>query len=581
MIPGLDILGEAVLAGPSDIGPVETPVAWAPVVLDPAAAGQYLVEIDTFTGESFRLAGPDLGFGVLGEAVLAAPDGEAFTTDGGVVRLTYADRDWHGAPDDPAASNAAYTGRVLVPLRVRRSLPIEPEDEAGIVREYGETVLAAADGALDGIVPGHAIDGRRVRILFGPYMGRYADFRAVADALGDRWENDGETVRAYLRDRNHALDKPLQIRVYEGTGGGEGTDQLEGLPLPRVWGRRRNIRPDFVDPTVDLYRVNDRPMQAVDAVYDRGAALTADADYASEGALVAASIPGGSFATCLAEGLFRLGSPADGLVTCDVRGTVSETLGGYINTVDQVCLAILRDDAGLGAGDIAVTSFAQLAAIGGEMGWYVPSGESPSLGETLRDICRSVGGFIGNGRRGAVRAGRLRAPEAVEAVFTFTTDNALSLRLAETLRPRFRQRVAFRANGTLQRGEDLAASVPTLRRQELAEEYRLATDFRGAVRIRHPEALDPPVLESPYERRADAEALAASLMDRHGVERRLYELRVRRASFLFDLGAVVRVVWPRLVPEGRPFVIVDIDEDTAAPAETGGTVETATMTLWG
>ena len=61
------------------------------------------------------------------------------------------------------------------------------------------------------------------------------------------------------------------------------------------------------------------PINAVEALYERGSAFAASfGDYANYAALVAAPIPNGRWATCLAQGLIRLAAPAYGVITADV-----------------------------------------------------------------------------------------------------------------------------------------------------------------------------------------------------------------------------------------------------------------------
>ncbi|MGH2173878.1 hypothetical protein ACQ1Z4_14290, partial [Enterococcus faecalis] len=86
------------------------------------------------------------------------------------------------------------------------------------------------------------------------------------------------------------------------------------------FGSPQNISPVLLVPASLIYQAHDGAMQSIDAVYDRGAPLTGAGDVADYAALAAASVSSGQFKTCLALGLFKLGSAAAGTVTADVKG---------------------------------------------------------------------------------------------------------------------------------------------------------------------------------------------------------------------------------------------------------------------
>ncbi len=481
-------------------------------------------------------------------------------------------RGYEGTSIDGAKANAWYEGRVPLPLLMERTMPLLPEEERRALRQFGLLEIGNADGALDAILQSYAVDGRRVRVLFGPKGGAYSDFSVVADVLGTGWAGDSLLVRLGLRDQSYSLDLPLQTDLYLGTGGAEGTSEIKGKPKPLLFGRCRNVAPVLIDPTNLIYQVHDGVIFAVDDVFDRGAVLTDSLDDAANyAALVALSVAAGEFATAKAVGLFKLGALPDGLVTCDVRGDADPD---YQNTLDVICLRILRDRALLSGRWINTATFAGAAAMAGEIGIYISQNETPSTAQVLSMLMAAVGGWWGAGRDGRIRAGRLTKPEDRSPNLYLDIYKILTLEPEDAPVPRWRQRVGYQPNWTPQRGEDLATSVDAARRQFLTEPTRVVQSADSTVRVRHLQALDPQPLPTLYESSTAALTLATYLLALHSPDRKIYRVTVGRLAYLVDLQSVVRVTWPRFgLNQGKNFAVIGIRED-AQRNET-------TLRLWG
>lgn len=529
--------------------------AFFETVTRPDAEAQYLIEIVAYKGGEARSG----GLATLTEIPMATiPKGGG--VDIGQVTFAYADSDWVGAPTDPVKPNTYYEGRVSVPLVMERFMPLLPEEERRVQRQFGQIEIANGDGALDPILQSYAVDGRRVRVLFGPKGGAYRDFAVIADVLGTGWEGDSLRVRLGLRDQSYSLDLPLQTDLYAGSGGAEGTAELEGKPKPLLFGRCRNVTPVLLDPTNLIYQVHDGVIEAIDGVFDRGAAITDSTDdAASYAALVSLSVSSGEFATCKAQGLFKLGGLPDGLITADVRGDATPD---YQNTLDQITLRLLRDRALLSAKWIDTASFAGAAAIAGELGIYISQNESPTTAQIISRLMAAVGGWWGAGRDGRIRAGRLTAPENRTPQHYLGVDEIMTLEPEATPVPRWRQRVAYQPNWTEQRGEDLATSVTAARRQFLTEKQRVVFSADAVVRVRHLQALDPEPLPTLYESSTDAQTLADYLAELHSPDRRIFRITVKRRGYLMFLGSILRLTWPRHgLGSGKNVVAIGIRED--------------------
>lgn len=120
--------------------------------------------------------------------------------------------------------------------------------------------------------------------------------------------------------------KPLEALVltstYAGTGGIEGDANLKGKVKPLILGWAKNVEPLLIDTINSVYQFcSYGAIEGITNLYERGSDFgAAQADYANYTALVAATIPPGKWGTCLASGLIRLGAPAYGVITGDVKG---------------------------------------------------------------------------------------------------------------------------------------------------------------------------------------------------------------------------------------------------------------------
>ena len=150
------------------------------------------------------------------------------------------------------------------------------------------------------------------------------------------------------------FEADVLFNEYAGTTGIEGGANLKGTPKPWVFGRALNVEPVFIDEIDNVFQVSAYgPVSAIPAIYERGASFgTSVGDFADYAALVAEVLAPGQWATCLALGLFRLGAPPAGVITCDVDG---DTTVGFLRRTGAIIKEVARR-LGLSA-SINATSF--------------------------------------------------------------------------------------------------------------------------------------------------------------------------------------------------------------------------------
>jgi len=145
------------------------------------------------------------------------------------------------------------------------------------------------------------------------------------------------------------LDQPV-LGTYAGTGGAEGSADLKGTAKPLALGAPRYASGVLVDVANSVVQISGAgPIAAVEAALDKLSRFPASvADYPDHAALVAATIPAGRFATCLAEGKVRHGAPPEGTLSYLVKGDTGGRSSGYPRYAGEL---IRRIADIVGAGD--------------------------------------------------------------------------------------------------------------------------------------------------------------------------------------------------------------------------------------
>ena len=466
-----------------------------------------------------------------------------------------------GLVSSPASDppNQYFDPRLMSALNFERHLFNSGKLSGRSVPGYGEIELNNADGGLDGL-GGLAFDGRRVRVFIGGDDFAFEDFEVVFDGTAETAEFTDESVSIRLRDLQLTLDKPIQEKTYEGTGGPEGAEALTGKPKPLTFGHVFHISPVLIQPFELVYQVHDGPIEDVVAVYDSGLPLSK----------VTGTPSFGQFSADLALGTFQLGGTPAGTVTAEVKG--DKTDGVYVSTTAEIIRRIVveRTEA-LSPGGVDQESFDATNAIApAEVGIHVDA--ETAIAAVLDELVGGIGAHYGFNRSGQLVIGRLSVPETTGAK-TFTDREILELERRATGLPIWRQKVGYRRFWTPLDASGVAGSVAMEDRQDLAETYRLAESSDSTVQIIHPLAGEEQA-DGTYVAKEDAQAEADRLLTLYGQDRQSYVVRVKAQPFTLDLGQTVTVIYPRHgLDAGKTFLVVGMAEDSA--------VNEVELTLWG
>ncbi len=496
------------------------------------------------------------------------PFGYAELAGPNIVTL-YASTDGYTSKAGDTPERTHFPARVMQAFQYRRSLLGGPELGGLVTQGYGDLIFDNADGFWDAIVRDYTVDGREIRTRLGDMDLAYGSFAGVWNGTARGWSATDMEMRIGMRDFGFLLDRVLQRAFYGGTGGLDGGDDLAGRPRPVALGFCENVTPaylgvlDLGDGPLHTYQVNWRSVQGVTEVREGGLAY----DEVTEGAP-----SGGEWKQDASLGIFQIGSTPIEAITADVEG---DDEGGYVETLPDVVGRLLTDfSAAFGESRIEAATFAELASdVPGPVNHYIGT-EPANLGATIGALLAGAAAWGGFNRPGRFEVRALKAPGTPRITLTEAQIKGAPERLGpgelpESVQlPTKRRRIGYRRNWTVQRGGVLAGATEAVR-SFVTDEYRVAESFDNATETRNSLAGDPEMIPSPFNLKADAEAVCQRLMDLFGGLFEFYRVRARCNYFAIELGTTVRLRYPRLnIQTGGDFIVVDYEIDSAANAVT-------------
>lgn len=467
---------------------------------------------------------------------------------------------------DQTPANRLFNGRAAS-ISMKRSIN-NGTDFGGVALGDGEVAINNADGVLDGRIA-QTVAGQTVVIKMGAPGIPYEYWSVVFRGTARDWTFDERLIRIALRDRSYRLSVAAQSITYAGSGGAEGGDDLAGKRKPKVLGTCNNLSPPQVDAANLVYQIHDGALDAVFGVRDRGGALTFGADRADYAALVAASIAGGSYDTCLAEGLIRLGAAPDGTVTADAA-TYRSTGKAPLATIIR---GLIEDETDID--DFYEGAFSVLLALyPNDAGIYLDENDNSSVLDVVEELLRGVAGFLYFTRDGQCSVRVINIPDNPSRMY-FGLSSVLDLSLdrlpSRLYPPPWRLRLAYAQNFTTQ--QDLAGSVDPY----YAQPSKLVTDSDTDVLLDEPLAQDGAPVDSYLVDAADAAAEVERQFAIFKQSRLLRRARLSRRAATLELGDVVDLGFDRL--GGRRLGIVVEDELDVPEAE--GDIDTVEVVLYG
>lgn len=436
----------------------------------------------------------------------------------------------------------------------------------------------------------YGFDGRPVTIrrLLNPRDSLASSTAILAGTLEGMDSDSGMTeFRFRFYDRRRDLDKPLQQNFYGGTVLGtspsiDGVPDQKDKPRPLNYGATFAVEGVLCNPHDLLIQIHDGPVYSIIA-YDGGVPLTLGPDYATIALLQAATGNPGTYATCLAAGVWRpfgsfKGRPAF-VWTADVLegATSADRRAG---AVTKRILAKMGQD-----GSIVDASFTALDAIAtAEVGIYIDS-ETTAL-SAIREILGSVGGWIVPTNTGAFKVGRLDAPGTPtwtlvepDIVVDGETDTIAFISNPDTDGnvPAPSVTIKYARNWHVYSDTEIAGTVAEnspARATSLQQEYVDSKVEDAAVLIKHLLAREL-IIETLIAYKADADTEAARRLGLYGVHRVVIRVMASlEDAETIELNSTGTIVFEGLgFNAGKPMVVIGREDDYQR--------ERVVLTLWG
>lgn len=486
----------------------------------------------------------------------------------GVRTLRFATQSYVTKPTDTPA-NTFYDGRIQQPANIKRECFANGRTLGRTQIGFGEMVLVNTDGALDALL-GYSFAGRSITIKVGSVAangGGVPTWTTLISGTMEQVQLSWNKVTIKVRDKQQDIAKPLQQVKYGGTNvlpaGLDGVDgDIKGRPKPLIFGQVFNISPPCVNTTRLIYQLHDgSALQSVDAVYDRGVALTAGAAYSSQVDMETNAPAANQYRVWnSAAGCYiRLGTNSSGTITVDAtQGAAASN-----RTAGQLFNAVLTK-AGVAGGSISSADITALdAAANYALGVYVGHDRDMSTLEVLDLICQSVGAWFGCDAFGVFRVGRIEVPVGTSlATLTQTEITKIERRGSSDPGagvPSWKIKLGYQRIYNQQ--VDLPTTVTAVRKSFVASEYRRVEASDAAVLTAN---LTSPEMEvnTQIVSAADAATEVARLLTIYKTRRDVYEVAVRVDPALvgvLDLGKIITMQLPRYdMAAGKKFLIIGL-----------------------
>lgn len=292
-----------------------------------------------------------------------------------------------------------------------------------------------------------------ITVRYGP-EGALPPVLISGKVLDAKAENGRLTIA--LADPAASLKKPLLTARFAGTGGLEGPIEWDGLIRKRIWGRVWNLAGEPIDKANNIYCFADplRPIQAFDAVRDKGANAAALTTLAWQGsaaatftALQAASAPAGGGVVCPSIACVKWWTQPAGDLCADLRGEVG---AGYVETTASIAERLVAALGGpaFAAGTVAAANAARTAPVG-----WLADDDSTTVAAMLDELLGNVSllWLLDDAGAIVIREWTWGAPVAA------ALSEDVSRR--EVLRPLATRRLGYKRNETQMARGDLAAIV--------------------------------------------------------------------------------------------------------------------------
>ena len=513
--------------------------------------GQFIVEMlgqREVDFESAALMAPSVcEFSVM-EAPTLPTDGERENEE----RFYFCDYMFNGRPQDAFLPNRVIPVQLVESLNQSRRLSLTPEQAQKSVTSSGQIRLANADASLEDIAINVSVKNRYIKVHYGPVFAPIIDettekqidvrqydfkeYRQQVEVLGSSISGDRGEIVVETTSPNALLQGTIYTEVYGGSGGLDGDTALRNRPKPQVYGSPDFIEPVLISASFLIYQAAANGQVSFNTVYDGGEPLNFDTNYNTFAELATATIANGSYATCRALGIFRLGATPASAVRCDVSS--------FLNSTAEIITDIATTRGGLDISQINIGSLGGLPA--DLIGYYLDGTTDRSTLSVIQELLIGVYGFMAPGATRQIFGGLIQNPETKAIKATLDDAHVINFELElNRIVSRKSQRVLYDKIWAPLTEEQFLGTVGLEERTRLSSSGSIAQESRAEVGVLDRGAENRSALTTFFKSQTPARDVAGRILDVHDPRVRHFRVKTTRAGMTLREGDNIRVYHER------------------------------------
>lgn len=316
-------------------------------------------------------------------------------------------------PSDTPSNTSVYP-RLIDPGTYRRELFSGGKVFGAVVPSYGSVTIANGDGLFDGWKD-YGFDGQPFVLRVGEEGGSYpSSFSVVFKCTMVSLKLTEKDITINLTDRLSFLDKPVLNTTLAGTGGVEGSSDMAGETIPRMFYDVGWVPLKAIDTNDLIYVIHQESAGTLGdyiSVYDGGVEIVRDSDYSTISDIMT---------TPPAEGTCKIYPNGPVYVRLATAPTyeLRAYSHGYTASGGNPCYADMAYEAGI----LDASSVNAPTAV---YCLYVDDSSTTYL-DLLNEASKYFLAYFGFDKNDVFRSGTVTAPTAI-AVYSFNRNNSISI----------------------------------------------------------------------------------------------------------------------------------------------------------
>ena len=320
-------------------------------------------------------------------------------------------------PSD-APSNTNVYPRLIDPGTYKRELFSGSKTFGAVTPSYGSVTIANSDGLFDGWKD-YGFDGQPFVLRIGEEGGSYpSSFSVVFKCTMVSLNLAEKDITINLTDRLSLLDKPILNTTLAGTGGVEGSSDMAGQTIPRMFHEVGWVPLKAIDTSSLIYVVHKEPegfseetLAKSTRIYDGGVEVLREPDYSTISDIMTTAPP---------EGKCKI--YPNGPVYVRLGTAPTYELRAYSKGSKALGIPYDYADFAYEAGIIDASTDDAPATV---RGLYVDDSSTTYL-DLLNEASKISFAYFGFDKNDVFRSGTVQAPTGA-AVYSFNRNNSISI----------------------------------------------------------------------------------------------------------------------------------------------------------